>query len=66
MRLTCSPAGELVVGRTAPGRGAWVCGPACLERAARRQALAKALRRSPDPASIERVRRSLESTFVAE
>jgi predicted RNA-binding protein YlxR (DUF448 family) len=66
VRLTCDPVtAALVVGRSAPGRGAWVCGPACLATAARRGALARALRAAPDPASIERARRSLEGTFVS-
>ncbi len=38
--------GSLAVGRTLPGRGAWLCrdAPGCLERAERRRALGRALR----------------------
>ena len=40
--------GTLQAGRTLPGRGAWLCAgsPACLQRAARRGALSRALRAS--------------------
>ena len=67
IRLTCPDGHRLVVGRAGPGRGAWVCGPACLAVAARKGALARALRRHPDPDGIEQVRRSLDDiTFVPE
>jgi predicted RNA-binding protein YlxR (DUF448 family) len=38
--------GTLRAGRTLPGRGAWLCAesPSCLQRAARRGALSRALR----------------------
>jgi len=41
--------------RRAPGRGAYVCSPACLERAARRRALPRALRTAVtvDPQTLE-------------
>ncbi|MFM7270216.1 MAG: YlxR family protein [Actinomycetes bacterium] len=47
-RVTAGPDGSLRVGRTEPGRGAWLCAgsPACLERAIRRGALPRALRRT--------------------
>jgi predicted RNA-binding protein YlxR (DUF448 family) len=40
------PAGELVVGRALPGRGAWVCAdqPDCARIAARHGAFTRALR----------------------
>jgi predicted RNA-binding protein YlxR (DUF448 family) len=36
------------IGRSLPGRGAWLCAdsPACLQRAARRGALSRAMRAS--------------------
>jgi predicted RNA-binding protein YlxR (DUF448 family) len=41
-----TPEGTLRVGRTLPGRGAWLCAGSleCLRAAARRKALARALR----------------------
>jgi predicted RNA-binding protein YlxR (DUF448 family) len=42
-------AGDRVVAdptATLPGRGAYVCGPGCLEQAVRRRAFARAFRRS--------------------
>jgi len=40
--------GHAVLDRTRerPGRGAYVCGPACLERAVARRALARAFRQT--------------------
>lgn len=47
VRLTRGPDG-LVVGRTAPGRGAWLH-PGCGALALRRRALGRALRGDPGP-----------------
>jgi predicted RNA-binding protein YlxR (DUF448 family) len=46
-RVVASPAGELEPGQGRPGRGAWLCPGSlgCLEAAARRRALPRALRR---------------------
>ena len=46
--------GSLQIGRTLPGRGAWLCAgsPACLQRAARRGTLARALRASVTPDQV--------------
>ena len=57
-RVTAGPDGFLRVGRTEPGRGAWLCAgsPACLERATRRGALSRALRREVPTGDIERLR----------
>ncbi len=48
MRVVRLPDGTLAVGRSLPGRGAWLCkgSPACLERATRRGAFERALRSS--------------------
>jgi predicted RNA-binding protein YlxR (DUF448 family) len=47
VRITADAHGDLVVGRTAPGRGAWLCAgdPGCFVLAAKRKAFARALRR---------------------
>lgn len=47
VRVTAGPDGRLVVGRSAPGRGAWLCagGRGCFQLAARRRAFGRALRR---------------------
>jgi predicted RNA-binding protein YlxR (DUF448 family) len=50
--------GRLEVGRTLPGRGAWLCAgsPACVETALRRRAFDRALRGPVDPRSVEGLR----------
>jgi len=50
--------GSLAVGRTLPGRGAWLCAGSlrCFELAVRRRAFAKALRATVDEHEVERVR----------
>ena len=50
--------GRLEVGRTLPGRGAWLCvgSPACIDKALRRHAFDRALRGPVDPRSVERLR----------
>jgi predicted RNA-binding protein YlxR (DUF448 family) len=45
VRCTLGPSGP-VVGRTAPGRGAWVCSAACLRTAIARKGFERAWRRS--------------------
>ncbi|MBM3675959.1 MAG: DUF448 domain-containing protein [Actinobacteria bacterium] len=47
-RIAARTDGSLAVGRTEPGRGAWLCAgaPACFAAATRRGALVRALRRS--------------------
>jgi predicted RNA-binding protein YlxR (DUF448 family) len=47
VRVARAADGTVTVGRTAPGRGAWLCrddATGCLERAGARRALARALR----------------------
>ncbi|MFZ8998989.1 MAG: YlxR family protein [Ilumatobacteraceae bacterium] len=41
-----------------PGRGAWLCGPACIDEAARHRGFDRAFRRRIDPSRIEALRRS--------
>jgi predicted RNA-binding protein YlxR (DUF448 family) len=54
--------GRLVVGRSQPGRGAWLCaasGGACLDLAVRRKALGRALRTDLAPDAVAALRRSI-------
>jgi len=51
------------IGRTAPGRGAWVCSKACFARATKRETLARALRRELTSTEVEVLRARLESIF---
>jgi predicted RNA-binding protein YlxR (DUF448 family) len=46
VRITRGADGRLVVGRSEPGRGAWLCAgsPSCLAEAVRRQGFERALR----------------------
>jgi predicted RNA-binding protein YlxR (DUF448 family) len=47
LRVAVLPDGNVVVDRTAPGRGAWLCDPpnACFESARKRRGFEKAFRR---------------------
>lgn len=47
--------GQVQVSRTAPGRGAWLCGIGCLETARRRRAFDRAWRTKVGDAQIERL-----------
>jgi predicted RNA-binding protein YlxR (DUF448 family) len=53
--------GDLAVGRTLPGRGAWLCdsSASCLELAVKRKAIGRALRTDIDPAAINSLRTKL-------
>lgn len=56
--------GQLAVGRTLPGRGAWLCSPsaeACLDLAVRRKGLGRSLRTDLEPGAVLRLR-----VFLAE
>jgi predicted RNA-binding protein YlxR (DUF448 family) len=61
VRLVRTSTGELAVGRTHPGRGAWICAanPACFEQAARRGALTRALRGEVSAGAVESMRARL-------
>jgi predicted RNA-binding protein YlxR (DUF448 family) len=51
-----APGGGLAVGRTLPGRGAWLCPDvACVRLAQRRRAVGRALRRPVDDAAVEQL-----------
>ncbi len=56
VRCTLDDRGRIVVDRRAPGRGAWLCGPACIDPAVRRRAFDRAWRRRVEPAAVERLR----------
>jgi predicted RNA-binding protein YlxR (DUF448 family) len=55
VRLVADAEGRVLVGRTLPGRGAWLCrgSRGCLEAALRRGKLARALRRELAPIVVE-------------
>jgi len=56
-----SLAGERLAVGPGPGRGAWLCrdAPGCLERAAKRSAVGRALRADVAPGMVERLRVAL-------
>ena len=58
MRVVRAADGELEVGRTRPGRGAWLCADdeQCVELAIRRKAFGRALRAPVEPSAMERLR----------
>ena len=57
IRVAMDTRGELLVSRTAPGRGAWLCAgsPGCLREAARRRAFERAFRRPVDRDVVSRL-----------
>ena len=61
VRVVAGPSGELLEGRTRPGRGAWLCAgsPACIDAAERQRAFSRALRTEVDISSIEPLRTTL-------
>ncbi|MFN8035735.1 MAG: YlxR family protein [Acidimicrobiia bacterium] len=61
VRVALRPDGSLAVGRHEPGRGAWLCAGSteCFDRAVRRRALGRALRREVSTDEIEALRARL-------
>jgi len=53
--------GSLLVGRTLPGRGAWLCrdSAACVETAQKRRAFERALRGPVDAEAFDRLKQEL-------
>src|SRR5262245_2743346 len=64
VRVALAPDGSLVVGRTAPGRGAWLCKPAlgCLQMARKRRGFDKAFRQPVSAAALHELDGALESS----
>ncbi|MGD9797694.1 MAG: YlxR family protein [Acidimicrobiia bacterium] len=61
VRLVRLPDGSLGIGRTAPGRGAWLCPDvACFDAARKRRAFDRALRGAVSDASVTAVRARME------
>ena len=58
VRVVRAVDGSLVISRTAPGRGAWLCAGSvpCLEQAVRRRAFDRALRTAVGSGAIEALR----------
>ncbi|MCB1284271.1 MAG: YlxR family protein [Microthrixaceae bacterium] len=53
--------GRILIGRTAGGRGAWLCpNPQCIDSAAKRRALTRALRTQVPPEAYETLRRAVD------
>jgi uncharacterized protein len=61
VRVARLEGGSLVVGRTAPGRGAWLCrnSPNCIDLAVKRQAFERALRGRVEKAQMDQIRIAL-------
>lgn len=61
LRLVRTDVGTYAIGRTLPGRGAWLCrdDPGCFDEAVRRGGLARAFRLRPDPVAVETLRAAL-------
>ena len=61
MRVVAGAGGELLEGRSRPGRGAWLCAgsAACLDAAERKRAFSRALRTEVDSAAVEALRTTL-------
>jgi predicted RNA-binding protein YlxR (DUF448 family) len=56
VRIALGADGVAVADRHAPGRGAWICGPACLETAIARRAFDRAWRTRVAPAAFDALR----------
>jgi predicted RNA-binding protein YlxR (DUF448 family) len=63
VRVVAVPGGGLAIGRTLPGRGAWLCAgsPACIEAAERRKAFERALRTAVQGQAVEDLKTMLAS-----
>ncbi|MBL6759890.1 MAG: YlxR family protein [Ilumatobacteraceae bacterium] len=59
-RCVIDPTGTVGVSRTAPGRGAWICGPECLEAARRSRGFERAWRRELAEGVLEPLAELLE------
>jgi len=61
IRFVLCEDGHLTVGRSLPGRGAWLCAGSrrCLELAQRRQSFSRALRTAVSPAALVALRGEL-------
>jgi predicted RNA-binding protein YlxR (DUF448 family) len=58
-RVARRPDGELVVDRTAPGRGAWLCAEtwdACIDEGLRRRAFPRAFKAAVTDEAVQRLR----------
>jgi predicted RNA-binding protein YlxR (DUF448 family) len=53
LRCVLGDDGQVHLGQTAPGRGAWLCGPDCLPSAISRRAFDRAWRRQIPALAIE-------------
>ncbi|MFM7252031.1 MAG: YlxR family protein [Ilumatobacteraceae bacterium] len=53
-----------VVDRVAPGRGAWLCSPECLDAAIRRRAFDRAWRCSVDEGAVGALREGVEAWWA--
>ena len=62
VRVVADGAGGVAIGRTLPGRGAWLCADdlGCIDRAARKDSLGRALRHSLGPDAYARLRTLVE------
>jgi predicted RNA-binding protein YlxR (DUF448 family) len=59
VRVAAALDGGLHAGRTAPGRGAWLCDEACFDQALRRGAFERALRRAVTKPELRALRATL-------
>jgi hypothetical protein len=55
VRCVLDADGSIRVDRRAPGRGAWLCGPECVEPARRKRAFDRAWRATVRPGAIEQL-----------
>jgi predicted RNA-binding protein YlxR (DUF448 family) len=55
LRCVLDADGSIRVDRRAPGRGAWLCGPGCVEPARRKRAFDRAWRTTVGPDAIDRL-----------
>jgi len=68
VRIVRTGDGRLAVGRTLPGRGAWLCRdrPTCFDEAIRRGGFARAFRTGVDRSAVEAIRDAPALRGIAE
>ena len=63
VRCALTPAGTATLSRTAPGRGAWLCSPACLDRAVTRKGFERAWRQPLRAGALDGLRDAVSNAF---
>jgi predicted RNA-binding protein YlxR (DUF448 family) len=63
VRCAIATDGTVAIGRTAPGRGAWLCSPECFGTARRRRGFERAWRRPLPAGALEVLEPGISNAF---